>query len=157
MTSMHTLPDLNDTELAVLKALWRERRLSARELHERLGAAQGWAASTTRTTLDRMAAKGLLRKQPFHGLNLYEPAVSRPAALARRVRDFAGRVLEIDWPPVVSLFAESEALSAEEVDELERLLAASEVAGDVDGDVDGDADGEDDVDGEDGEPKVGEA
>jgi len=126
MTSRIALPDLNDTELAVLKALWRERRLSARELHQRVGAAQGWAASTTRTTLDRMAAKGLLEKRSFHGLNLYQPAVSRPAALARRVRDFAGQVLEIDWPPVVSLFAESEALSAEEIDELERLLAATD-------------------------------
>lgn len=129
MTNQAALPDLNDTELAVLKALWRERRLSARELHERVGETHGWAASTTRTTLDRMAAKGLLEKRPFHGLNLYEPTVSRPAALARRVRDFAGQVLEIDWPPVVSLFAESEALSAEEVDELERLLVATDGEG----------------------------
>jgi predicted transcriptional regulator len=131
MTKHTPLPDLNDTELAVLKALWRDRRLSARELHERVGDAQGWAASTTRTTLDRMAAKGLLEKRSFHGLNLYQPAVSRPAALARRVRDFAGQVLEIDWPPVVSLFAESEALSADEIDQLERLLEATDEAGEA--------------------------
>ncbi len=115
-------PDLSRSELAVLKVLWREGELSAREIHEGLADALEWAYSTTRTTVDRMAAKGLLAKRSFHGIYLYEARISRPAGLAGVVRDLAERVLETDYAPVVSLFAEANDLSAEEVDELERLL-----------------------------------
>jgi predicted transcriptional regulator len=42
------------------------------------------------------------------------------------VRDLAERVLEIEYAPVVSLFAESNALTPEEVEELARLLEAED-------------------------------
>lgn len=115
-------PELTKSELVVLKVLWREGELSAREVHEGLPDALEWAYSTTRTTVDRMAGKGLLAKRSFHGIYLYGPRISRAAGLAGVVRDLAERVLETDYAPVVSLFAEANDLSPEEVDELERLL-----------------------------------
>lgn len=120
------LPDLASTELEVMKVLWKTGRLSAREVHERVEGSLGWAYSTTRTTLERLAKKGAVRKRRFHGLTLYEAKISKARGLARRVLDFAERVLETDPAPVVSLFACSEALSEEEIEELSRLL---EVAG----------------------------
>lgn len=120
------LADLNPTELGLMKVLWRRGRMSARELHDAFGAQQSWAYSTTRTVLDRMARKRLVQKAPFHGLNLYSPAISRVAGMARQVRDFAERVLETDPAPVVSLFAESADLSGAEIAELEALLAEHE-------------------------------
>ncbi len=120
------LPELSATELDVMKILWSEGRLSARELHDHLGPERSWAYSTTRTTLERMVDKGLLEKAAFHGINLYAPSLDKPTGLARLVRDFAERVLEIDAAPVVSLFARSEALSADEIRELERLLDLTE-------------------------------
>lgn len=125
-TPLDPLPELSATELDVMKILWREGRQSARELHDRLAPERSWAYSTTRTTLERMVEKGLLDKAPFHGINLYAPRLGRPAGLARLVRDFAERVLEMDAAPVVSLFSRSEALSEEEVRELERLLDVGE-------------------------------
>lgn len=116
------LPEVARSELEVLKVLWEEGRLSAREVHDRIAAAQGWAYSTTRTVLDRMAKKGLLGRARFHGMLLYEPRISRPLGLARLVRDFAERVLELDSAAVLPLFARSEALSEEELAELSRLL-----------------------------------
>jgi predicted transcriptional regulator len=112
----------NATELEVLKLLWREEQLSAREVHERLAAVQGWAYSTTRTVLDRMVAKKLLRRRVFHGLNLYEPRLSRVRAIASMVRAFAEKVAEVHPAAVVPLFAESDALTPEEVEELAALL-----------------------------------
>ncbi len=106
-----------------MKVLWQAAgKLSAREVHERVAARQGWAYSTTRTTIERMVKKGLVEKRAFHGLHLYRPAISRAAGLARRVREFARQVLETSHGPVVSLFAESGALSEDEIAELEALL-----------------------------------
>lgn len=114
--------DLTSAELAVMKALWSEGRLSAREVHERIAERLEWAYSTTRTTLDRMAGKGLVAKEEFHGLYLYSPLISRPAGLAGMIRDLADRVLDVDYAPVLSLFAEATELSDAEIEELERLL-----------------------------------
>lgn len=112
----------NATELEVLKLLWRDGRLSAREVHDRLGDVQGWAYSTTRTVLDRMVAKKFLSRRAFHGLNLYQTRVSRVRAIASMVRAFAERVAEVEPTAVVPLFAESNALTPEEVEDLAALL-----------------------------------
>ena len=116
------IPELTKSELAVLKVLWSDGEASAREVHEGLAEGVDWAYSTTRTTLDRMAAKGLLTKRSFHGIYLYAARISKVAGLAGLVRDLANRVLEVDYAPVVSLFAESNHLTPEEVEELSRLL-----------------------------------
>ena len=89
MTGLEDLPHLNPTELELMKLLWRQGRLSAREIHEQLGADHGWALNTTRTTVERMVRKGHLDRSEFHGILLYSPAVSRPQGLARLVGDFA--------------------------------------------------------------------
>ncbi|MCP4658370.1 MAG: BlaI/MecI/CopY family transcriptional regulator [bacterium] len=122
MTRTDRLPELNKTELEVMKVLWKAGRLSAREVHDRVRASSGWAYSTTRTVMDRMERKELLSKVEFHGLYLYQPRISKAAGLARLVREFADKVLELDWAPVVSLFARSHALSASEIEELSQLL-----------------------------------
>jgi BlaI family penicillinase repressor len=105
-----------------MKTLWRAGPQSARELHDSVRRRSGWAYSTTRTVVERMVAKGLVRKSVWHGLHVYEAAVSRPAGLASLVRSFAEDVLELKSVPVATLFAESEALSGEELSELRRLL-----------------------------------
>jgi len=118
--------DLNSTELAVLKVLWSAGRRSAREVHEEIGAAQGWAPSTTRTTLDRMAKKGLLRKEGFHGVQLYTPAVSRAAGLFGLILEFADKVLDGPVAPVLSLVEEAGDLQPEELAELREIIAEQE-------------------------------
>ena len=122
MVNLNELPQLNSTELEVMKILWDADGLSAREVHERIGDHMEWAYSTTRTTIERMVRKGLVKKSVFHGLHLYTAAVSRASGLARMVRDFARQVVETSHAPVVSLFAESGRLDEEEIDELSRLL-----------------------------------
>jgi BlaI family penicillinase repressor len=120
--TLDALPQLAPAELDVMKVLWNRGRLSAREVHEQLGGRTGWAYSTTRTVMERMVTKGLLKRERFHGLHLYAPSVSRPAGLAALVRSFAEDVLELRRVPVAALFAESEALTREELEELRALL-----------------------------------
>jgi len=125
MAKTKDLPQLTPAELEVMKVLWGEEGLSAREVHQRLADRTGWAYSTTRTTVERMVRKGLVAKNDFHGLHIYTASVSRVAGLARMVRDFAQQVLETSHVPVVSLFADSGALDEHEVEELRKLLDQS--------------------------------
>jgi BlaI family transcriptional regulator, penicillinase repressor len=123
MTSRKTLPQIAPAELEVMKVLWAAGGLSGREVHERLADQTGWAYSTTRTTIERMAKKGLVTRRTFHGLHVYEPAISRAQGVARLVREFASRVLGLSHVPVAALFRESEALTPAELEELRSLLA----------------------------------
>jgi BlaI family transcriptional regulator, penicillinase repressor len=122
MKKRSELPDLSKAEYDILRILWKEGRLNVREVHDRIQEVYRWAYTTTKTMMDRMAAKGLLRREEFHGVFLYEPLISRSAGLAKFVEFFADRVLEMDTGAVVSLFARSKAITPEEIKELEKLL-----------------------------------
>ncbi len=111
-----------------MKALWAGGPSSVREVHERVSSEREWAYSTTKTIMDRMITKSFLTRGDFHGVFLYRPRITKPEGLARLVRNFAERVLEVDPAPVVALFARSEALTPAEMEELSRLLADEEVA-----------------------------
>ena len=118
-----TLHELTKAELAVMKCLWSGGRQSAREIHARAGERNGWAYSTTRTTIGApWSKKACSPKQGFHGIYVYDTEISRVQGLAHLVRSFAEQVLEMDYAPVVSLFTQSKTLTAEEIEELGRLL-----------------------------------
>ncbi|MBN2368904.1 MAG: BlaI/MecI/CopY family transcriptional regulator [Vicinamibacteria bacterium] len=125
MRHLLTLPRLSHAELDILKVLWREGGLSAREIHDRIRGRTGWAYSTTRTLIERLVRKGVITKSVFHGLHLYAPGISRAQGLARFVKDFSEQVLDLSKPPLRSLFMESDALSAAEILELGQLLAGA--------------------------------
>lgn len=117
------LPDLSRTELQILNILWKSKDgLSVREVHEQIKETFNWAYSTTKTTMDRMVKKGLLKRDDFHGVFLYQAQISKPAGLARLLSFFMNDLLEMDQSALVSLFGRSKALSESEVDELESLL-----------------------------------
>lgn len=122
MPKIKDTPELSKAEYDILRILWKEGRLTVREVHDQVYDIHKWAYTTTKTMMDRMIKKGLLEREKYHRIYLYKPLISRPAGLARMVRFFADRVLETDIGSVVSIFAKSNTLSAEEIEELERLL-----------------------------------
>ncbi|MFV2071714.1 MAG: BlaI/MecI/CopY family transcriptional regulator [Thermoanaerobaculales bacterium] len=129
MARRRELPALSRAELDLIRILWSDGRLSARQVHNRLGEDYNWAYSTTRTMLDRMVAKGHLKREGFHGVNLFTPIISRPQGLARLVQDFAERVLEMDPSTVIALFANGSRLSPSELEELARLIEVADPEG----------------------------
>lgn len=112
-------------ELELLKVLWSEGRLSARELHDKTAQVSGWSLSSTRKTLERMVAKGLIMLTEAHGVRLYRARARKLHTIAELWRGFAQGVLG-DGAAATPNFVESELLSASEIAELKRLLANGE-------------------------------
>ena len=110
------------TELSLLKALWKEQPLSARELHACVEEELGWSFSSTRKTLERMLDKGMLLQRSVHGVLVYEANVDKVATLAAFAHDFGRRVMEIDSPLPVSMFTGSKLVDQQELAALEQLL-----------------------------------
>ena len=116
------LPELSRAEFDIMRALWEGGRLSAREVHDRVSGDYDWAYSTTRTMLERMVSKDYLKRETFHGVLLFSPAISRAQGVAHAVRELADRLLGANHGALVALFAKSSSLSRHEVKELEHLL-----------------------------------
>ena len=117
----------SDYELKLLRHLWRHPRLSAREIHDASVAETRWSYSATRKTLDRMADKGLVRVEGFHGINTYVAGQSKLGTLAALASDFARDVLDLDTPLPAAAFAGSKLVSPDEIAELEHLLESLSV------------------------------
>jgi len=75
-----------------------------------------------RTVIERMCEKGLLKKKPADGVNVYSAAVGKVALLSRMILDFSDRVLELDATPSAVMFADSKLLTEDELEELEKIL-----------------------------------
>ena len=110
------------TELTVLKALWKQQPLSAREIHEQVEAELAWSYSSTRKTLERMLDKGSVRQNVLHGVQVYEAALEKVSTLAACAHDFGKRVMEIDTPLPVNMFTGSKLVDEDELAQLEQLL-----------------------------------
>ncbi len=110
------------TELTLLKCLWKQQPLSAREIHQQVEAELQWSYSSTRKTLDRMLEKQMVVQQVAHGINVYAAALDKVETLAAFARDFGSRVMEMDQPLPVNMFTGSKLVNRSELAELEQLL-----------------------------------
>lgn len=117
---MSNIPSVS--ELTLLKALWKQQPLSAREIHERAVAELDWSFSSTRKTLERMLDKQMVSQHAQHGVQVYLPELDKVTTLAAFAHDFGKRVMEMDAPLPVNMFTGSKLVDQRELAELEQLL-----------------------------------
>ncbi|MBU1308440.1 MAG: BlaI/MecI/CopY family transcriptional regulator [Gammaproteobacteria bacterium] len=113
---------LTAPELEILKLLWEKQPLTSRELHDELAPLLGWGYSSTRKTLERMSAKGIVACDSLGNQNCYRALLEKMPTLAAYAQDFARRVFEINGPLPVAMFANSKLLKQDEIADLEQLL-----------------------------------
>ncbi|MBI1359456.1 MAG: CopY family transcriptional regulator [Alphaproteobacteria bacterium] len=118
----------NSTDLQILKALWSGERMSAREVHDALSAETGWSYSTTRTLLTRMAEKGFVARNDFHGVAIYSASASRVQVLGSIARELTRGVFDIRGALPASMFADSPHITPEDLAELDAILNAGDSA-----------------------------
>ena len=110
------------SELTLLKALWKQQPLSAREIHDAAADELAWSFSSTRKTLDRMLDKDMITVHVMHGVNVYGPRLDKVGTLAAFAHDFGRRVMELDAPLPVAMFTGSKLVDQQELSRLEQML-----------------------------------
>ena len=115
-------PGLSKTEWRLMNICWRKGRVSARVIYEETLREKARGYQTVKTMLDRLVAKGYLRREKFGPIWLYEPAVPRAAVAAREIESFVGTVLDNTVAPLFAYFAGKEKLSRKELEELRKLV-----------------------------------
>jgi BlaI family transcriptional regulator, penicillinase repressor len=114
---------LSDFELDVMAHFWEHDQLSAPGLFQELGESRGVTYSTIKTIIDRLEAKGAIKRVDNRGRTiLYRAAVGRERVRRPLVKAFLRRVFGDDLKPLFTQLIRDEKLSADEIDYLKRLL-----------------------------------
>ena len=119
---------LSDKEWRVLEALWgAPEGLTLGAAVEELRPATGWSRNTVFTYLTRMEAKGLVVIRKQAAPHRYLAAADREHCAAQERRGLLERVYQGSAGKLVAAFLKEEKLTAQEREELRRLLDDMEV------------------------------
>ena len=117
---------LSDREWMVLGVLW-EGGATLSELTGALRDKTGWSPNTVLTYLTRMEAKGLVRIDKGSSPRRYRAALGREDCRAQARDSFLRQVYQGSTGDLVAAFLREKPISAQERDELRRLLDEMEV------------------------------
>ena len=113
--------ELTEAEWAVMRAVWQHQPCAAGTVQEALASSKGWAYSTVKTTMDRMARKGLLRIQKIRNLQLFSTTVDEVEAKRGEFYRMLKRAFDGALAPMMQFLVEHEGLSAEEARQLREI------------------------------------
>ncbi|QOI99751.1 MAG: BlaI/MecI/CopY family transcriptional regulator [Phycisphaeraceae bacterium] len=114
---------INETEWDVLNALWRGGPATARGITEALSPTRGWAYSTVKTVLDRMAEKGLVHARRVGNVWEYSAKVREGEARRSAWRRFLAGAFGGAVEPALGFIAHEAGLTPKEREKLARLIA----------------------------------
>lgn len=114
---------ISEAEHSVMEVLWDEAPLDASRVAERLAATQDWTLTTVKTLLGRLVSKGALSTQSEGRKFLYRPRIERADYVGHESQRLMDRLFGGRLSPLVASLAEREALSPEDIAEIEALLA----------------------------------
>lgn len=103
--------DVTEAELAVLQVLWLHKS-TIRDLAETLAPSDpdGYYA-TVKKLLERLEAKGFVRREPQGIAFLYEPTVGRDELVGQRLKALAESLCEGSVTPLLTQLAKHERLT----------------------------------------------
>jgi predicted transcriptional regulator len=113
---------ISDAEYVVMDVLWNESPLTANRVAERLRGSQSWSLPTVKTLLSRLLAKRAIAYEPDGRRFLYYPLTARADHATGDVKRLVDRLFGGKLSPLVAHLAEQEALSPEDIAEIEALL-----------------------------------
>jgi BlaI family transcriptional regulator, penicillinase repressor len=113
---------ISDAEHVVMEVLWDEAPLTAQVVAERLTGSQEWTLPTVKTLLSRLLAKGALAAEADGRRFLYRPLIARIDYVSGESKRLVDRLFGGKLSPLVAHLAEQEALTAQDISEIEALL-----------------------------------
>jgi BlaI family penicillinase repressor len=118
---MASLPDLSRFELQCLRKLWARGEATVREVHQDLADPPSY--STVRKIIERLEEKeAIVRVRRDGKAWVYRSAISASAMMRKEIRQFLDTAFDGVAAPLVAHLADMEAVSIEDLRELEKQL-----------------------------------
>ena len=115
-------PELTEAEWAIMKVVWDNEPCAAGTVQEALTKTRDWAYSTVKTTMDRMAGKGLLEITKIRNLQLFSSTVTQDDAKKGEFRKMLKRAFDGALTPMMQFLIEEEGLSKNELTQLRNIV-----------------------------------
>lgn len=113
---------VSDAELEVLKELWQESALTARQLTERLQQRTSWSEPTIKTLLLRLLQKNAVSRSAQDKVFVYSAVVSRDEYRYAAGRNLLDRLFNGVAGELLTCLVRNEAMSKSDIEELKKLL-----------------------------------
>ena len=118
-----------DAELDILSVLWARGPSTVRQVHDVLSANRDFAYTTTLKLLQLMTEKGVAVREEDGRVHLYRAAAAREETQRHLIRDLLDRAFGGSPGQLVVQALAARPASAEELQEIRRLLAEHEENG----------------------------
>lgn len=119
---MSQIPRISEAEWEVMKVLWARAPQTANEVVDALADSMDWKPNTVKTLLSRLVKKEALGFNQDGKMYSYYPLVKESECVKAESQSFLQRVYGGSLKPMLLHFLDDDALSAEEIDELKKLL-----------------------------------
>ncbi len=113
---------ISEAELAVLEVLWEHPGASASEVCKCVCEQRDWTLATVKTLLSRLVQKQAIASQPDGRRYLYSPVIERADYVGGESRRLLDRLFGGRAASLVAHLAESEALTKDDLAEIEKLV-----------------------------------
>ena len=123
--------ELTEAEWEIMKVVWEKEPCAAGTVQESLVETRDWAYSTVKTTMDRMAEKGLLEIERIRNLQLFKSCVSEVDAKRGEFRKMLKRAFDGALTPMMQFLIEHEGISKEDAAQLRELVRKQKTEGRV--------------------------
>ena len=120
---------LGELELEVLKTIWQQQPCTVQEVADLLNDSRGCARTTVLTVMQRLHAKGYLRRRKKDGVFRYSTTQGRKTVMSGLVGQFVDKVLDGSPLPFVAYLAEMKDLTPKQADRLHAILNELESRG----------------------------
>src|SRR6266550_962342 len=118
--------DITEAEMGVLQVLWDRGAASIRQITDVLyeGRAEAAQYATVQKQLERLEAKGVVRRDRTLFVHVFTAAIDRDELIGRRLRDMAEKLCGGSLAPILSHLARTKALTQIERQALRDLVDA---------------------------------
>ncbi|KNH01199.1 Transcriptional repressor, BlaI/MecI family [Qipengyuania citrea LAMA 915] len=113
---------ISEAEHAIMEALWDRNPISAAEVCDAVCAERDWSIPTVKTLLSRLVQKEAVGTEPEGRKFLYRPLIARSDYVGGESRRLVDRLFGGRAAPLFAQLAESEALTDDDLSEIEALL-----------------------------------
>lgn len=116
---------LSEAEWRVMNVVWERHPVTVRDVLETLQGETGWAYSTVKTLLARLAGKRAVRVRKRANASVYEPRLSRDEARRSAVRTLLDRAFDGASGSLVHHLLDHHELSRKERAKIAALVAGT--------------------------------
>ncbi|WP_066497359.1 BlaI/MecI/CopY family transcriptional regulator [Abyssisolibacter fermentans] len=113
---------ISNSELEIMKILWKEAPLNSTEIINRLKCQSDWSRKTIHTFISRLVKKNVLRVLNGYKQKEYYPTITKNEYKKSETELFVKKIYNGSFILLVSDFIKNESLTENEINELKKML-----------------------------------